>query len=181
MIGPGCGIGRPTRERVKLTLESGAATVLDADALTSFEGTCDTLVKAITLNAQRPVVVTPHEGEFARLFPDLTNAVHASKLERARAAAKRLGAIIVSKGPDTVIAAPNGDAAINANAPPWLATAGSGDVLSGMVAGLLAQSIAPFHAACAAVGLHANCANVLGRGLIAEDLADSLPHVLQDL
>ncbi len=175
VIGPGNGVGPATRANVEAALASPAAAVLDADALTSWKDAGEALFARIATRTA-PVVMTPHEGEFARLF-----RMEGSRIDRARAAAKMSGAIIVLKGYDTIIAAPDGRVAVNSNATPDLATAGSGDVLSGMIAGLLAQAMPAFEAACAAVWIHAEAGRGIGRGLIAEDLPPAIPAVLRRL
>lgn len=170
VLGPGGGVGAALRQRVLAALAAGKALVLDADALTSFAETPRELFTALSPR----VVLTPHDGEFARLF----GAVSGSRLERARQAAGRAGAVVLLKGADTVVAHPDGRAVITADAPPWLATAGSGDVLAGIIAGLLAAGMDGFHAAACGAWLHGAAARDFGPGLIAEDLADALPGVL---
>lgn len=188
VIGPGFGVGdRCAGVVVALAGLTGTGAlhlVLDADALTSFEAAPHALFEALERSmaaGQATAVLTPHEGEFRRLFPDLANEGALSKLERARRAARIAHAVVVLKGPDTVIADPSGRAAINANGTPFLATAGSGDVLAGIAAGLLAQGMPVFEAACAAVWLHAEAGSRFGPGLIAEDLPGMLPSILANL
>ncbi len=177
-LGPALGTGEPARALVAEALASGAATVIDADGLTAFAEAPDALFAGIRAWPERPVVLTPHAGEFARLF-GVDPA--ASKRDAAKKAAERSGAVVVVKGPDTVVAMPDGAVSIAANAPPWLATAGSGDVLAGMVTGLLAQGMPAFEAASAAVWLHGEAGQEAGIGLIAEDLPEALPRVLARL
>ena len=171
-IGPGAGVSDTTRLRTLDLLKTGKPVVIDADAISVFASHPEELFEAI----HGPCVMTPHEGEFKRIFD-----VSGDKVARARQAARRSGAVVVLKGADTVIAAPDGRAIINSNAPSTLATAGSGDVLGGFILGLLAQNMDAFPAAAAAVWLHGAAAAGFGAGLIAEDLPDLLPAVLRQL
>ena len=184
-LGPGLGHAR-ARELVPVALSARRATVLDADALAAFSG-----APAALLDHLHPAtILTPHDGEFARLFPDLARRLKApigegapySRLDAAREAARRAGCTVLLKGPDTLIAAPDGRARLNAacfeRAAPWLATAGAGDVLAGLIAGLLARGLDPFEAASHAAWLHVEAARRIGPGLIAEDLPEALPAVL---
>lgn len=183
VLGPGFGVGDRTREFALAVLAARAGVeglVLDADGITSFRDRPEDLFAAAA-DAAPALVLTPHDGEFARLFPDLAADDDLSKLERARQAAARAHGVVVAKGADTVIAAPDGRAAINDNGAPWLATAGSGDVLAGIIAGLLAQGMPAFEAACAAVWMHGEAGSRFGPGLIAEDLPQALVPVLREL
>lgn len=182
VIGPGAGVGERTCDFVLTALSAKRHLVLDADALTSFAVAPDRLFEAIKSEPDSQVVLTPHEGEFPRLFSDISNKHPLrSKLERVRAAAERSRAVVLLKGPDTVVASPDGRAAIAANAPPWLATAGAGDVLAGIIAGLLAQGAPAFEAACIGVWMHGEAGREAGPGLIAEDLSETLPAVFRRL
>jgi hydroxyethylthiazole kinase-like uncharacterized protein yjeF len=182
VLGPGGGVGQGMRELVMAAFASEASVVLDADALTSFADAPEALFDAIRNRGTGGVVLTPHDGEFTRLFKPLLNSPQVnSKLEKARAAAALSGAVVLLKGADTVVAAPDGRASIAGNAPPYLATAGAGDVLAGMIAGLIAQGMEPSAAASAAVWLHGEAAREFGPGLIAEDLPEALPAVYRRL
>ncbi|MBW6506667.1 MAG: NAD(P)H-hydrate dehydratase [Rhodobacteraceae bacterium] len=183
LLGPGLGLAR-AREMVPVALSSRRATVLDADALSTFAEDPEALFALL----HPACVLTPHLGEFARLFPDLaarTGQPGFSKLDAARAAASRAGCVVLLKGPDTVIAAPDGRCTLSAaaydRAAPWLATAGAGDVLAGLIVGLLARGAAPFASAETAAWLHLEAALAFGPGLIAEDLPEALPGVLRKL
>jgi hydroxyethylthiazole kinase-like uncharacterized protein yjeF len=182
VLGPGGGVGREMQEMALAALASDCAVVLDADALTSFSEHPQALLAALRTRPKGGSVLTPHAGEFSRLFRTLPGISQAgSKLEQARRAAAEAGAVVLLKGPDTVVAAADGRAAIAENAPPWLASAGSGDVLAGLAAGLLAQGMPCFEAASAAVWLHGEAGAQAGPGLIAEDLPEMLPKLYRRL
>ncbi len=184
VFGPGIGLQESVGDFALKLIAACAGIVrhivFDADALTHLSRRRDEFLSAFRSKKSPQVVLTPHEGEFARVFPEIAADKNLSKLDRARKAAALTGATLILKGPDTVIASPDGRAAINANAAPWLATAGSGDVLAGIAAGLLGQGMPPFEAASAAVWLHAEAGSRFGPGLIAEDLPDLLPPLLRD-
>ena len=168
VLGPGFGAVDLARDYVRCL--AGRPLVLDADGITAFKDAPDALFALYDAAATPSLVLTPHEGEFSRLFPDIAQDATLGKVEKAVAAARRAHAVIVYKGADTVIAEPAGRALINDNAPPWLATAGSGDVLAGIAGGLLAQGMPAFEAAAAAVHIHGEAGRRTGPGLTAEDL-----------
>lgn len=170
VIGPGNGVGAETKERVVAATSRVGSVVLDADALTSFEGDAEHLFSHLRTGD----VLTPHEGEFSRLFPDLIDG-RLSKIDRARKAATAAGCTIVLKGADTVIAHPERGVRVNVHASPALATAGTGDVLAGLIGGLVAQGFGGFEAASMAAWLHGDAGIRLGEGLIAEDLPAAIP------
>jgi hydroxyethylthiazole kinase-like uncharacterized protein yjeF len=182
LLGPGGGAGLEMQDKVLGVVSGDRALVLDADALTSFGDSPEKLFTSLSNRSGQATILTPHEGEFSRLFKRIVEKHPVKqKLEVCRYASHETGAIVLLKGADTVIAAPDGRASISANASPWLATAGSGDVLAGMITGLLAQGMPAFEAACAAVWLHGEAANRIGPGLISEDLPEALPALYRDL
>ncbi|MEQ1784997.1 MAG: NAD(P)H-hydrate dehydratase, partial [Hyphomonadaceae bacterium] len=169
VIGPAAGVSEKTRANVEALAQADRTLVLDADAITVFKGEAETLGGLL----EAPAVLTPHMGEFERLFPGVM-AHAATKIEAVRTAAKQVGAVVLLKGPDTVIAAPDGRAAVNIHASPFLATAGSGDVLAGIIGGLLAQGLDAFDAACAGAWMHGDAGIRAGAGMTAEDLDHAL-------
>lgn len=176
VIGPAAGVTETTLLNVLALARTGAALVIDADAITVFRNDPEELFSVL----DRDDVLTPHPGEFERIFPGLLKA-GPERITAARAAARRAGAVVLLKGADTVIAAPDGRAAVNTNGSPWLATAGSGDVLAGFIGGLIGQGMDSFEAACAAAWIHAEAAELHGPGLIAEDLPGLAPAILRRL
>jgi hydroxyethylthiazole kinase-like uncharacterized protein yjeF len=176
VIGPGAGITPETRLNLLALAAAGPALVVDADVFSVFRDAPDALFKVLTPRD----VMTPHAGEFDRIFPDLLKS-SPERITAVRAAAKRSGAVTLLKGPDTVVAAPDGRAVVNTNAAPWLATAGAGDTLAGFIAGLIAQGMDSFSAACAGAWIHAEIGRTFGPGLIAEDLPEGAPAVLRGL
>ncbi|CAN5239026.1 bifunctional ADP-dependent NAD(P)H-hydrate dehydratase/NAD(P)H-hydrate epimerase [soil metagenome] len=176
VVGPAAGVGEATMRHVFALARNGAALVVDADALTSFAAEPATLFSAL----DRDDVLTPHPGEFERIFPGLL-AASPERITAVRDAARRAGAVVLLKGSDTVVAAPDGRVAVSLNGAPWLATAGSGDVLAGFIAGLIAQGMESFEAACAGTWIHAEAGAAHGPGLISEDIPGIAPSVLGKL
>lgn len=176
LIGPGMGLGDFQKSLVLSALATQKPCVLDADGLTNFAGAFDQLRPHLHSHC----VLTPHEGEFERLFGAATNSKD-DRVSRADQAVKLAGCVVLLKGAETVIAAPDGQTILNTNAPPWLATSGSGDVLAGMITGLLAQKMPPCLAAAAAAWMHGQIATTFGPGLIAEDIVDGVPKILSEI
>ncbi len=176
MIGPAAGVSRATRANLLALAGTEVSLVVDADALTVFREDPQALFEALSGDD----VMTPHPGEFERVFPGVL-AGSADRIGAARSASARAGSVVLLKGPDTVIAAPDGRVVVNTSGAPWLATAGSGDVLAGFIGGLLAQGMTAFEAACAGAWIHGRAGALFGPGLIAEDLPDLAPGVLAAL
>ena len=177
LIGPGAGCSQTTRHTTLTMLQTGKPVVIDADALTAFASQADYLGKAITTSC----VLTPHDGEFQRLFAAKPESHLDARVRQVQTASRSMNAVILLKGAQTMIAAPDGQVIINENAPPTLATAGAGDVLAGMITSFLAQGMPALEAAAAATWIHGEAARLFGTGLIAEDLPDLLPKVLDQL
>ena len=179
VIGPGLGDKdyQGISGLILTLLEDEQPIVIDADGLNAFQINRE----AFWLKTHGKVVLTPHEGEFKKLFPDLAPLLKDDRSETARAASERSGAVLVLKGAQTVIADPAGQVVTNSNASPYLATGGSGDVLSGMVAGLIAQGMTPFNAACAAVWMHGHASEIIGAGLVASDIIEKIPELLKEM
>ncbi len=173
LIGPGAGASNETRQTTLTMLQTGKPVVIDADALTAFARKSDSLKKAIT----GAVVLTPHDGEFEKLFGLPPAKQPPERIDQVSVAAKQTNAIVLLKGANTIIAAPDGRVIVNENAPPALATAGAGDVLAGLITGLLAQGMPAFEGAAAAAWLHSEAAKLFGMGLIADDLPGLIPKV----
>jgi hydroxyethylthiazole kinase-like uncharacterized protein yjeF len=176
IIGPAAGVNEATVSNLFALARTGAAIVIDADALTAFRDDPEELFSVL----DRDDVLTPHQGEFERVFPGLLKT-SPERIAAVRKAAARAHAVVLLKGPDTTIAAPDGRCAVNTNGSPWLATAGSGDALAGFIGGLIAQGMDSFEAACAGVWIHAQAADLHGPGLISEDLPGLTPAVLRQL
>ena len=176
VIGPAAGVNESTVSNLFALARTGAGLVIDADALTVFRDDPEEMFSVL----DRDDVLTPHPGEFERLFKGLL-AASPERISAARTAAERSGTVVLLKGSDTVVAAPDGRAVVNVNGSPWLATAGSGDVLAGFIGGLIAQGLDSFEAACAAVWMHSEAAAAFGPGLISEDLPGLIPAVLKRL
>jgi hydroxyethylthiazole kinase-like uncharacterized protein yjeF len=180
VLGPGFGDAAKARVFARMILRAGRRLVLDADGISAFAPEPEHLFTECH-ESEGGVVLTPHAGEFRRLFPEIAADPSLSKLDAAQAASRASGAVVVSKGADTVIVTPDGRAAIDATGTPWLATAGTGDVLAGIIAAQLAQGTPTFEAACAGVWMHGRAAEFFGPGLISEDLPQMLPRVHAEL
>lgn len=176
VIGPAAGVTENTLVNVLALARTGAALVIDADAITVFRDDPEELFSVLDVDD----VLTPHPGEFDRLFPGVLKD-SPERITAARRAAQQADAIVLLKGGDTVIAAPDGRVCVNVNGSPWLATAGSGDVLAGFIGSLIAQGMESFEAACAAAWIHAEAADLHGPGLTAEDLPGLAPSILRRL